>query len=125
MGSNHTLISKGTRIVGDVHFNGELNVQGQVVGNILGEGNAELEISQTGKVEGQIQAPKVIVRGLVQGDIRCTKHLELGATAVVNGNVFYTLIEMVKGSQVNGSLVHVSEAEAKKQPDLTAAAATR
>lgn len=115
MGSNHTLISKGTRIVGDVHFNGELNVEGQVVGNILADGNAELEISQTGQIEGQIQAPKVIIRGQVQGDIRCTKHLELGATAVVNGNVFYTLIEMVKGSQVNGSLVHVSEAETKKK----------
>jgi cytoskeletal protein CcmA (bactofilin family) len=115
MGSNHTLISKGTRIVGDVHFNGELNVQGQVVGNIIADGNAELEISQSGQIEGQIQAPKVVVRGLVQGDIRCTKHLELGATAVVNGNVFYTLIEMVKGSQVNGSLVHVSEAEIKKK----------
>ena len=115
MGSNHTLISKGTRIVGEVHFNGELNVQGQVIGNIVADGNAELEISQSGQVEGQIQVPKVIVRGLVQGDIRCTKHLELGATAVVNGNVFYTLIEMVKGSQVNGSLVHVSEAEPKKK----------
>jgi len=115
MGSNHTLISKGTRIVGDVHFNGELNVQGQVVGNLVADGNAELEISQSGQIEGQIHAPKVVVRGLVQGDIRCTKHLELGATAVVNGNVFYTLIEMVKGSQVNGSLVHVSEADTKKK----------
>ena len=115
MGSNHTLISRGTRVVGDVHFNGELNVQGQVVGNIVADGNAELEISQSGQIEGQIQAPKIVVRGLVQGDFRCTKHLELGATAVVNGNVFYTVIEMVKGSQVNGSLVHVSDVETKKK----------
>jgi cytoskeletal protein CcmA (bactofilin family) len=115
MGSNHTLISKGTRIIGDVHFSGELNVEGQLVGNIIADNNSELLISQSGQIEGQIQAPKVIVRGLVQGDIRCTKHLELGATAVVNGNVFYTLIEMVKGSQVNGSLVYVSETEGKKK----------
>ncbi|MBC6905377.1 polymer-forming cytoskeletal protein [Saccharophagus sp. K07] len=116
MGSNHhTLISKGTRIVGEVHFSGELNVQGQVVGNIIADGNSELEIAQSGQIEGQIHVPKVIVRGLVQGDIRCSKHLELGATAVVNGNVFYTLIEMVKGSQVNGSLVYVSETEPKKK----------
>lgn len=115
MGSNHTLISKGTRIVGDVHFSGELNVQGKVVGNIIGDANAELEVSQAGQVEGQIQVPKLIVRGLVQGDIRCSKHVELGATAVVNGNVFYNLIEMVKGSQVNGSLVHVDETEQTKK----------
>lgn len=114
MGANNTLISKGTRIVGDVHFSGELNVQGKVVGNIIGDANAELEICQSGQVEGQIQVPKLIVRGLVQGDIRCSKHVELGATGVVNGNVFYHVIEMVKGSQVNGGLVHVDESEQNK-----------
>jgi cytoskeletal protein CcmA (bactofilin family) len=117
MASNHTLISKDTRIQGDIHFDGELNVQGQVIGNIIAGDNAELEISQTGLVEGQIQAPKVVVRGQVKGDLRCTKHLELGATSVVNGNVYYVLIEMVKGSQVNGSLIRISEAEAKKSPN--------
>lgn len=117
MGSHHTLVSKGTRIVGDVHFNGELHVQGLVSGHIIGEENAELEICPKGQVEGQVQVPKVIVRGLVQGDIRCSKHIELGATAVVNGNVFYHIIEMVKGSQVNGSLVHVDEAEQKKNAE--------
>lgn len=113
MGSHHTLISKGTRVVGELHFTGELNVQGKVVGNIIAEGDAELEISQTGDVEGQIQAPKVIVRGLVNGDIRCSKHVELAATAVVNGNVYYHLLEMVKGAQINGGLIYVSAAAKK------------
>lgn len=121
MGANHTLVSKSTRIVGDVHFSGELSVHGKVVGNIIGDANAELEVSPPGQVEGQIQVPKLVVRGLVQGDIRCSKHVELGATAIVNGNVFYNLIEMVKGSQVNGSLVHIDEAEQTKQQKAAAA----
>lgn len=115
MAVNHTLISKGTRIVGDVHFNGELSVQGMVSGNIIGDTNAELEITQPGKVEGQIQVPKLIVRGLVQGDIRCSQHVELSATAVVNGNVFYHMLEMVKGAQVNGSMIYVEENENNKK----------
>ncbi len=115
MGANHTLISKGTRIVGDVHFNGELHIEGQVSGNIIGDAKAELVVGQPGQVEGVIQVPKLIVQGLVQGDIRCSKHVELGATAVVNGNVFYNLIEMVKGSQVNGGLIHVGEVEQNQQ----------
>lgn len=52
MGSNHTLVSKGTRIVGDVHFSGELNVEGQLVGNIIADNNSELLISQSGQIEG-------------------------------------------------------------------------
>lgn len=107
----HTLISKGTQVVGDLHFNGELNVEGRVVGNIIADGDAELEISQAGYVEGQVHVPKIIVRGLVHGDIHGFKHVELGATAVVNGNVFYSVIEMVKGSKVNGGLIYVEEQE--------------
>lgn len=115
MANNHTLISKGTQVVGEIYFHGELHVQGKVVGTILADGSAELEISQGGTVEGQIQAPKVVVRGVVHGDIHCFQHVELAATAVVNGNVFYNAIEMVKGSQVTGGLVYVSAEEQKKQ----------
>lgn len=113
MGSHHTLIAKGARVVGELHFTGELNVQGKVVGNIIAEGDAELEVSQSGYVEGQILVPKVIIRGLIHGDIRCSKHVELAATAVVNGNVYYHLLEMVKGAQVNGGLIYVSGAAKK------------
>lgn len=120
MGSHHTLISKGTRVVGEVHFNGELNVQGKVIGNIIADGDAELEISQTGYVEGQIQVPKVIIRGLIHGDIRCSKHIELAATAVINGNVYYHLLEMVKGAQVNGGLIHVDTLSKKSGAKVAA-----
>lgn len=120
MASHHTLISKGTRIVGDVHFSGELIVEGTVVGNLIAEGNSELQIAQAGKVEGQIHVPKVIVRGFMKGDIHCFKHVELGPTAKIQGNVFYNLIEMVKGSQVNGSFIYVSEENQKKTPNQDA-----
>lgn len=123
MGANHTLISKGTRIVGDVHFHGELSVQGRIAGNLIGDTNAELEVSMGGHVEGQIRVPKIVVRGLVQGDIHCSKHVELGATAIVNGNVFYSVIEMVKGSQVNGNLVYVDASEKSRQRPQQAGAA--
>lgn len=115
MGSSHTLIAKGARFVGDLHFTGELHIQGKVVGTIRADGDSELEICQSGHVEGQIQVPKVIVRGHVHGDIHCFKHIELGATAVITGNVFYRMIEVVKGAQVNGNLVYVEEQQQQAQ----------
>lgn len=111
MASHHTLISKGTRIIGDVQFSGDVHVQGHVVGTIVGDANAELEVCQGGLVEGQIQLPKIVVRGVVKGDIHCLKHIELAATCVIHGNVYYNMLEMVKGAQVNGQLVYVPEAE--------------
>ncbi len=111
---NHTLIAKGTRVVGDVYFSGELHVQGKVVGTIVADEMAELEISRGGIIEGQLQGPKMVIRGVVNGDIHCYKHIELAPTAVINGNVYYNLLEMVKGAQVNGGLVYVPEEQQRK-----------
>lgn len=109
--SNHTLISRGTRVVGDIHFLGELQIEGQVIGNVISEGSndARLVIADKGLVEGEVRAPNAIINGNVRGDVRSTKHLELASKAVIQGNVYYSIIEMVKGSQVNGNLVHFDD----------------
>ncbi len=110
-GNNHTLISRGTKIVGDIHFAGELQIEGQVIGNVIAEGSndARLVIADKGLVEGEVRAPSAVINGNVRGDVRSTKHLELASKSVIQGNVYYNIIEMVKGSQVNGNLVHFDE----------------
>lgn len=106
--NNHTLISRGTKVVGDLHFTGDLQIEGSVVGNIVADnGNdAKLVVAEKGSVEGEIRVPVVIINGSVNGNVHSTKHVELAAKALVEGNVHYQLIEMVKGSQVNGNLVY-------------------
>ncbi len=103
-----TLISKATEITGDLHFSGVLEVEGKIRGNIYADddSSAELRIRESGLVQGEIQVPVVIINGLVEGDVLSTQHLEMAAKARVVGNVYYHLIEMVMGSEVNGSLCH-------------------
>lgn len=111
-----TLISKATEIVGDVHFSGNLEIEGKVRGNIIADskGDARVRIMEKGQVEGDIRVPSVIINGHVKGNVHSDKHIELAAKAVVEGNVHYHMIEMVKGSQVNGNLVYGTvEAKAK------------
>ncbi len=106
--NNHTLISRATRVNGDLHFTGELQVEGKVTGNIYAddEKDAKLVIADTGVIEGEVRVPVVIVNGKVVGNIHSNKHLELAAKANVTGTVHYTSIQMVKGSQLNGSMVN-------------------
>ena len=98
-GPAHTLISRSTEIVGDIHFTGELIIEGRVKGNIYAddESQALIRIAEKGSVEGEVCVPSAIVNGLVQGDLRSSNHLELAAKAVVVGSVYYNLIEMVMG----------------------------
>lgn len=106
--NNHTLISRATKVIGDLHFTGELQLEGKVTGNIIAEDekDAKVVVADTGLVEGEIRAPVVIVNGKVIGNIYSSKHLELAAKGNVTGTVHYHSIEMVKGAQVNGSMVN-------------------
>ena len=100
-----TLVSKSTEIVGDIHFSGNLEVEGIVRGNIVADNDARVRIMEKGLVEGEVTAPNIVINGRVVGNVHSNKHIELAANAVVEGNVHYKLIEMVKGAQVNGNLV--------------------
>lgn len=112
-GSAHTLISRTTEIIGDIHFNGELIIEGRVKGNIYADDDSRalIRVTEKGAVEGEICVPSAVINGLVQGDVRSANHLELAAKAVVVGNVYYNLIEMVMGSEVNGNLLHISSTQ--------------
>ena len=105
-----TLISNGTEISGDIHFDGELIIEGRVKGSIhaLEDSSAVIKIADKGVVEGNIRVPSAVINGLVQGDVFCGKHIELASKAIVVGDLHYNLIEMVLGSEVNGKLMHIN-----------------
>lgn len=114
---SQTLISPSAQVHGDVVFNGGLHVQGKVVGNIsVGEEGGRLVVSATGTVEGEINVPRVVINGTVKGDVHAGEHLELAEKAVVEGNVYYTMIEMVMGARVNGKLVREDEGGRRNLP---------
>jgi cytoskeletal protein CcmA (bactofilin family) len=103
-----TLIGAGTRIIGDVQFSGGFHVDGHIKGNVdapPGSG-ATLSVSDAGVIEGAVAVPNVILNGTVKGDILAHDRVELGSTAKVTGNVYYGLIEMEMGAEINGKLIH-------------------
>lgn len=107
-----TLISRDTVVVGDIHFSGNLDVEGLVQGNIVAKPDTDacVRIIDKGRIEGNITVPIVVVNGAVEGDVHASQHLELAAKARVQGNVFYNLVEMAAGAEVNGGLQHVAAA---------------
>lgn len=103
-----TLIGAGTRIIGDVQFSGGLHIDGHIKGNVDAppDSGATLSVSDSGVVEGSVAVPNVVLNGTVKGDILAHDRVELGATARVTGNLYYALIEMEMGAEINGKLIH-------------------
>lgn len=122
-----TLIGAGTRIIGDVQFSGGFHIDGYIKGNVDAppESGATLSVSDSGVVEGSVAVPNVILNGTVKGDILAHDRVELGATARVAGNVYYALIEMEMGAEINGKLIHEPRKASGNAPQEKPAAAAQ
>ena len=106
-----TLVGQHTEIQGDVRFTGGLHIDGTVKGNVIAEndGRSMLSLSECGTIEGEVRVPYVVLNGVVIGDVHSSEHVELASKARITGNVYYNLIEMAIGAEVNGKLVHSLE----------------
>ena len=108
-----TLVGPRTEIHGDVRFSARLHVEGTVKGNVIADENTQsvLTLTREGVIEGDVRVPNVVLDGVVIGDIHASDYIELMANARITGNVYYGLIEMAVGAELNGNLVHRGEAE--------------
>jgi cytoskeletal protein CcmA (bactofilin family) len=107
-----TLIGKGVHVQGDIDFLGGMHLDGAIAGNVRSDSapDSTLSVSETGSIEGSVDVPNVILQGQVRGDIRGAERVVLGATARVEGDVFYGVIEMTLGAQIMGKLVRIAPA---------------
>ena len=106
-GAADTLITAETKISGDISFTGVLFIDGIVHGNVSAESGSHsmLTIGAQGHVEGEIKVPQINIYGYVNGDVHALEALNLYKEAVVEGDVYYNLLQMAMGSTVNGKLV--------------------
>ena len=110
-----TLVGSNTKINGDLNFEGGCHVDGTVNGNVSAdtESNSALSVSEDANIKGGVTVPYVVLHGIVRGDVFASKRVELGPTARVIGNVYYNLIEMAIGAEINGKLVHQPEGQVR------------
>jgi len=108
-----TLVGSNSKINGDVHFKGGCHIDGTVKGNVTADPDTDsaLSISDIGNIEGGVTVPYIVLNGIVRGDVYANRRVELGPTARVVGNVYYNLIEMAIGAEINGKLVHQPEGQ--------------
>lgn len=110
-----TLIGKASRVHGDMEFAGGLHLDGTIEGNLRADPveGSSLSVSETGSIDGNVEAGSVMLSGAVRGDIVARGRVVLGATARVQGNVYYGVIEMTLGAQIIGKVTRISDQPAE------------
>ena len=110
-----TLVGHNAEVNGDVVYSGGLHVDGKVKGNVVADDDSGsmLILSERGVIEGEIRVPNVLLNGQVNGDVHACEQVELARHARINGNVYYNLLEMAMGAEINGNMVHRQKQEKK------------
>lgn len=97
-----TRLAEGTIVKGEISFSGgKLRVEGDLLGNVT---SAEsVEIVQSGKVIGDVNATEIELLGKIEGNIK-TKKLVVRPTGVLTGNLEVEHFVMEEGGRILGEV---------------------
>jgi cytoskeletal protein CcmA (bactofilin family) len=99
-GSSASLIGSGTSLKGDITSNGDLRIDGSLIGNI--HCSAKVVIGANGVVEGDINGQQADIMGTVTGSIKVKELLQLKSSCVVSGNLHAAKLQIEPAANFNG-----------------------
>lgn len=95
-----SLLSSDLKIVGNLRTSGDIQIEGQVEGDIHAH---LLTVGEGATVNGEVVADDVIVNGRVIGRVRGLK-VRLTSTARVEGDIIHKTIAIESGAHFEGSV---------------------
>jgi len=95
-----SLIGAGTTMKGDITSNGDLRIDGTLVGNI--HCSAKVVIGANGSVQGDVNGQQADIMGKVTGTIKVKDLLQLKGGSVVNGNIEAAKLQIEPTASFNG-----------------------
>lgn len=116
-----SIVAREMKIVGELHTDGVVKVDGVVEGNVYG--GRQVLVSKGGRVLGDVHTGEAIIGGRVEGGIFAKDRVEVQPEASVNGDIATKRIVVHEGGEVNGRLRMGEDkpADAKAgQPDVAA-----
>lgn len=100
------MIGSGVTLRGDMDFNGGMHVDGDITGDLQGQGkHSRLTLSRDGNVNGNIHVGDAEINGTVIGDVHASGTVTLHPQSIVNGDVYYGKIQILNGARINGKLI--------------------
>ena len=95
-----TMIGAGTTITGDLESNGDIRIDGTLIGNLRGK--AKIIIGADGAVQGNIEGLQADIMGHVTGTIKVQELLYLHGKAEVEGDIYAGKLQIEPTAVFNG-----------------------
>jgi cytoskeletal protein CcmA (bactofilin family) len=97
------IISEGTKIKGDINANGDIRIDGELIGNILAKG--KLVVGPKGRIEGQINCNNIEISGYIKGKVTASELLNMKSTSQITGDIVAGKLSVEPGSLFSGSCI--------------------
>lgn len=96
-----SIISSGVRIEGNLFSEGNVRIDGKIIGNVNIDGN--LTVGESSELHGEVKATNVTMSGKLFGKIDATEKLKLESKAVLKGDLIAKFLIIEEGAFFEGS----------------------
>ncbi|MEI6747791.1 MAG: bactofilin family protein [Bacteroidales bacterium] len=94
------LLGSGTEVTGDIRSNGDIRIDGTLIGSINSSG--KVVVGTTGRVEGEIFCLNADISGEVSARIKVSELLSLKSSAKVVGDIITNKLAIEPGAVFTG-----------------------
>ncbi|HET6613524.1 MAG TPA: polymer-forming cytoskeletal protein [Kofleriaceae bacterium] len=119
VGEINTLLGRGSEFEGKLTFEGTVRVDGKLKGEVFSED--VLVVGEGARVEAEIDVGEIIIQGVVVGNIRAKRSIEILAPGRVKGDITTPSLQIDRGVVFEGRSF-MEEATDKAAGKATAAA---
>lgn len=106
IGKAPTFVAEGARLTGDLETPGALVVCGTIHGD--GQVGGALHLVTGAEWQGEVHARSALIAGQLTGKLVIEEKLEIGASAVIRGDVVARTIAIARGAVIDGTVTVTS-----------------
>jgi cytoskeletal protein CcmA (bactofilin family) len=100
MVNSSNVISKETRIKGNIDAQGNIRIEGTVEGFVTSK--SKIVIGDSALIKGNISSVEAEISGKVNGEVVCSEILYLKKTAYISGNIITKKLVVENGAVFDG-----------------------
>jgi cytoskeletal protein CcmA (bactofilin family) len=109
-----SILSSGVKIEGKLYSEGNMRIDGIVLGDITVNGN--LTLGDGSEVEGKVKAMNVTLSGKVKGSIEANEKAILEPSSVLEGDLSAKILVIEEGAKFDGNSKMNASGKQKVEP---------
>jgi len=102
-----SILSSGVKIEGKLYSEGNMRIDGKILGDVTVNGNLTLGDSAT--VEGEVKAMNVTLSGSIEGSVEANEKVILESGSSLVGDLSAKILVIEEGAKFNGKSSMVSK----------------